>query len=341
MFEYDVFLSHSSVDKPWVIQLKTDLARYGLKAWLDQDEIRPGDIFAQTLEAALDASSAVVLVISPESIASDWVKEEYYRALSLSKRGQRLIPILLRKAEVPGFLSGRDRINFTDEANYANNVWELVWGITGEKPPQVIDLTAPPTTPAMKTPVDRPPTANKPARQSGGVRAGGKIKATNIIAGGGAQIQGADAETARAMLDLAKNWQPNSGGSVEAEGDITADNIVSGGFQYLGQSDTAPALDQFLKELTALREAVAEAIRQNEFTSKYDGPDIQQALQRAAAEAQTPSPPKDEIADQLDRVASLLLRAGEAAAAAGKVGAKVIALAPLAAKLRQLVEVLF
>jgi hypothetical protein len=40
---YDVCLSHSSVDKPWVIQLKDDLHRYGVAVWLDKDEIRPGD----------------------------------------------------------------------------------------------------------------------------------------------------------------------------------------------------------------------------------------------------------------------------------------------------------
>jgi hypothetical protein len=238
MFKYDVFLSHSSVDKPWVIQLKRDLARYGLKAWLDQDEIRPGDLFAQTLEAALDASRAVVLVISPEAIASDWVKEEYYRALSLSKRGQQLIPVLLRKAEVPGFLSGRDRVNFTDEANYAKNVWELVWGVTGKKPAEVLDLTAPSASmpPVPMSPIEPTSPAKVPPRRSGGVRAGGKIQAKNIVAGGGVQFQGADAETARALLDLAKSWQHGeAGGGVEAGSDIIADNIVSGSFQFLGQ----------------------------------------------------------------------------------------------------------
>ena len=41
--EHDVFLSHSSVDKPWVIKLKNDLLRYGVSVWLDKDEIRPGE----------------------------------------------------------------------------------------------------------------------------------------------------------------------------------------------------------------------------------------------------------------------------------------------------------
>jgi len=53
MAVFDVFLSHNSIDKPWVVQLKDDLTRYGLSVWLDKDEIRPGDLFVEALEDAL------------------------------------------------------------------------------------------------------------------------------------------------------------------------------------------------------------------------------------------------------------------------------------------------
>ena len=33
------YLKKLSVDKLWIVQLKDDLTRYGLKAWLDKDEI--------------------------------------------------------------------------------------------------------------------------------------------------------------------------------------------------------------------------------------------------------------------------------------------------------------
>ena len=65
---FDVFLSHNSSDKPWVINLKTDLEALGIKVWLDKDEIRPGDLFAEALEQGIDESSSVALIISPESI---------------------------------------------------------------------------------------------------------------------------------------------------------------------------------------------------------------------------------------------------------------------------------
>jgi hypothetical protein len=56
MPQFDVFLSHSSIDKPWVTQLKDDLLRYDVSVWLDKDEIRPGDLFGKALEQALDNS---------------------------------------------------------------------------------------------------------------------------------------------------------------------------------------------------------------------------------------------------------------------------------------------
>lgn len=270
MSPFDVFLSHNSVDKPWVIKLKDDLLRYRVSVWLDQDEIRPGDLFAKALEEGLQSSRAVVLVVSPEAMASGWVEEEYYRALSLAKDPQaplQLIPVILRDAEVPGFLQSRNWIDFRDETAYAQNVGKLVWGITGQKPPQVLDLSAPaPYLHASGQPLSRTktPTPSPPQPQTsppgqsrfrtGGVKAGRDIKADNIVIG--VQVQGADAETARELLKLAQSIES---GSVEAVQDIIARNIVAG-FQYLGQGDAEPDREQFRQELTALREQLAQAI---------------------------------------------------------------------------------
>ncbi|MCH8242757.1 MAG: toll/interleukin-1 receptor domain-containing protein [Planctomycetes bacterium] len=47
--DFDVFLSHNSIDKPWVVRLKDALFACGLQVWLDHDEIRPGDLFVNSL----------------------------------------------------------------------------------------------------------------------------------------------------------------------------------------------------------------------------------------------------------------------------------------------------
>ncbi len=131
--DFDIFLSYKSEDHSWVRTLKEDLVRRGVRVWLDADQIRPGDLFAKALEEGIGTSSAVGLVVTPESIASGWVREEYYRALSLATKGElQLIPILLRKTEMPGFLEGRQYVDVTNPAKYDRAVDKLVWpGITG------------------------------------------------------------------------------------------------------------------------------------------------------------------------------------------------------------------
>jgi hypothetical protein len=134
--QFDVFISHNSADKPWATQLKTAVEHRGLKVWLDKDEIRPGDLFAKSLEDGIRNSSTVALVVSPEAVSSVWVEEEYYRALSLATNNGktlRLIPVLLRSAELPGFLSSRQWVDFRDPTSFDSSVDQLYWGITGKR----------------------------------------------------------------------------------------------------------------------------------------------------------------------------------------------------------------
>lgn len=144
MKEYDVFLSHSSIDKPWVEEFKQALDAYGITSWLDKDEIAPGELFSQSIETAMSAVKCVVIVVSTDSMESKWVESEYYRALSIinnrEKSDLKLIPVILTNAPIPKFLSDRNYINF-NEGPYNSNIWKLVWGITGTKPKNVLDVT--------------------------------------------------------------------------------------------------------------------------------------------------------------------------------------------------------
>ena|SRR5579884_2098095 len=124
---FDVFLSHNSLDKPWVIHLKDALQSRGLTVWLDRDEIRPGDLFVSALESGLESSKAVALIVSPEAIKSDWVREEYHRALNLTHNKRlQLIPVILRRAELPGFLANRSWVDFSDESAFNENLERLI-----------------------------------------------------------------------------------------------------------------------------------------------------------------------------------------------------------------------
>ncbi|MFT4925040.1 MAG: hypothetical protein ACI8WB_001130 [Phenylobacterium sp.] len=153
--QFDVFLSHNRVDKPWAAKLKADLARYGLKAWLDKDEIRPGNLIVSDLDLALKNSRAVAIIISPEAMTSGWVEEEYAQAIHLAKEIDdfQVIPVVYRNTTLPGFLKTRNFIDCQDETTYNQSVWQLAWGISGQRPKQVLDVISdlPPPLPFTDT----------------------------------------------------------------------------------------------------------------------------------------------------------------------------------------------
>jgi hypothetical protein len=143
------FISHSSIDKPFVERLATDLrTREGIDAWLDKWEILPGDRIPEKLEEGLSSAGIFVLVLSPESINSQWVRyereawltaqvnEEKRAREELHTPNRRLIPVLYKDCEEPFFLQSFLYVSINDE-NYDRGFQELVRGMRGEsgKPP--------------------------------------------------------------------------------------------------------------------------------------------------------------------------------------------------------------
>jgi len=106
--EGSVFLSHSHQDKAFVRRLAGDLRRVGVRVWLDEAELLPGDSILNRVEAAIEEMQYLAVVLSPASIASAWVNKELRMAQiqELADRNIRVLPILARECQVP--LSLRD-----------------------------------------------------------------------------------------------------------------------------------------------------------------------------------------------------------------------------------------
>ncbi len=69
-----VFISHSSKDKPAVLELATALAAHGIDAWVDSWEIALGDDIVARINAGLEAAGAGLLVLSEHTRESRWVE---------------------------------------------------------------------------------------------------------------------------------------------------------------------------------------------------------------------------------------------------------------------------
>jgi TolB-like protein len=92
----DIFLSYARADQARVEPLVTALQAEGWSVWWDP-EIAPGEEFDRRISEALDAATTVVVVWTPASVESRWVRAE---AREAAERGV-LIPIRFEQARPP------------------------------------------------------------------------------------------------------------------------------------------------------------------------------------------------------------------------------------------------
>jgi hypothetical protein len=93
LYSYDVFLSYASEDCSEARGLYEAILAAGGKAFLAEKCIRPGEDFAEEIRIALYGSRELWLLISPNSMKSEWVISEWGAGWVLKKK---IIPILHR-----------------------------------------------------------------------------------------------------------------------------------------------------------------------------------------------------------------------------------------------------
>ena len=127
-----VFISYSRKDIGFVRKLAGDLEKAGYEVWWDLTDLRGGDDWLRVIPAAIESSDQFIVVLSPNSAISDWVKKEYTQALSSRKK---IIPIMLARSSVPFALNTINYVDFTSD-DYAANLQNLLdaLGYSGENP---------------------------------------------------------------------------------------------------------------------------------------------------------------------------------------------------------------
>ncbi|MEX1365287.1 MAG: toll/interleukin-1 receptor domain-containing protein [Nannocystaceae bacterium] len=131
---YDVFLSHSTADKPAVESVAHQLTAAGLRPFFDMWHLVPGEPWIVALEKALETSATVAVFLGPGT-AGKWREQETQLAQvqAAEEHSKRIIPVLLSgasKADVRGFLSTRTWV----ELGAADGFARLVAGIRGRPP---------------------------------------------------------------------------------------------------------------------------------------------------------------------------------------------------------------
>ncbi|MBI5961374.1 MAG: toll/interleukin-1 receptor domain-containing protein [Chloroflexi bacterium] len=104
-----IFISYGRADEVFCRTLSKDLDESGGDIWIDVDDIRAGEDWAAAIQTGLDACSVMILVISPASMQSRRVREEWKYFHSQDKP---LIPLLLEPTPVSYELHSLQYVNF-------------------------------------------------------------------------------------------------------------------------------------------------------------------------------------------------------------------------------------
>lgn len=126
-----VFISYSRTDKEFVQRLAADLERAGIDVWWDLTDIQGSDVWERKIDEGLRTSQYFIVVLTPASLESRWVRREY---LSADNSGVRIIPLKLKPYEkVPLTLRDIQPIDAIDQRyeNVLSDVFMVLKGSDG------------------------------------------------------------------------------------------------------------------------------------------------------------------------------------------------------------------
>jgi hypothetical protein len=118
--DFSVFVSHSSTDTAVASRIAMGLEALGYRSWYDEWELHGGDSIVDRIQKALSACDVLLVLLSPKSVASEWVKRELNAGLMRELNGHNVIviPVLIEDCDIPALLKERAyvdlRSNFED-----------------------------------------------------------------------------------------------------------------------------------------------------------------------------------------------------------------------------------
>lgn len=138
-----IFISHASEDREFVeSELIPVLSSHGVETWYSKDDIHGSDQWERRIVEGLKSCDWFMLVMSPNSALSEWVKDEVNWAFQ--NRMDRITPVFFEDCDSIDFHIRMPRLHHVDyrfdRAEARKNLLN-VWGIeeTGSELEQLLD----------------------------------------------------------------------------------------------------------------------------------------------------------------------------------------------------------
>ena len=136
--QFDVFLAHSSRDKPLIRKIYEKLLAKGMRPWLDEEEIAPGTRFQDQIQQAIGCIKTAAIFFGQGGLGR-WQALELQSLINQCiERNIPIIPVLLPGVdEIPKellFVREFHAVLFQDGIEDSRAFFSLEWGITGKKP---------------------------------------------------------------------------------------------------------------------------------------------------------------------------------------------------------------
>ena len=122
----EIFFSYSRSDSEFVGQMADELQARGVDVWVDTGEILAGEAWRHSIVEAIRNCKVFIIVLSPNSVASENVTKELTLAEQYDKR---VLPLVIENVEIPPGLdyqlAGLQHQTFA-EGEYEDNFERLV-----------------------------------------------------------------------------------------------------------------------------------------------------------------------------------------------------------------------
>jgi TIR domain-containing protein len=128
----EIFLSYSSLDREFASKIVELLRRHGLPVWHAPGNILGAQYWHDEIGDALERCDWFVILLSPNSLKSIWVKRELIFALDEERYNKTIVPVVIRAGnyhKLSWTFRLHQLVDFTEDFEKGCRALLRIWGI--------------------------------------------------------------------------------------------------------------------------------------------------------------------------------------------------------------------